>query len=253
MSDKPTWRRFIIPAIPIIFSVALDVSPYQSGPLAIALLGLGLIMSVVAAWPWIRRVRLRSPLTLASNPAPAPGATPLIATSPATGPPPDIEWSFEVYGPEHGPQFLSLSPSGYEFRVASLDVIGRNMTDGPLAQLGGLVRSDITSAEYPLLILGDGNYIPIEEVAAVPRHAAFKVLTPQFPSGDQSLTGMAGLKFMYEFAPFTFVFDYNGKRFVRHFSREEVKVVLDAAEGDRMANADVPTPKIMRKPPGGSA
>lgn len=55
------------PLIPFLFSVGLQISPWHSIPLAIALMFIAALLALLVYWPVIRRIRLRMPIFLSSE------------------------------------------------------------------------------------------------------------------------------------------------------------------------------------------
>ena len=57
------------PLIPFLFSLGLQISPWHSIPLAIALMCIAALLALLIYWPVIRRIRLRTPIFLSSEQA----------------------------------------------------------------------------------------------------------------------------------------------------------------------------------------
>ncbi|SRR5713101_1013112 len=166
----------------------------------------------------------------------------LISTSRPRG---DIAWNFEAAKPLQ--YFLAMvGGAGEESWVLGFQATGQNNMEGPISHVSGFIRSDITNAQFPMRLDVDGRLVRPEETRGIPRGAQFVVGSERFPSPDRSRRdeGMPASRFLVEFATFTFVFEYDGREFVRHFSNEEIRAVIGAF--DRATQRS--EPRVMRRP-----
>jgi hypothetical protein len=62
-----TFLRFLPPAAVFVFGVALQISGYENPQAAKALFALAPLLLVFAAWPWLRRIKLQSPVLVTST------------------------------------------------------------------------------------------------------------------------------------------------------------------------------------------
>ena len=161
------------------------------------------------------------------NDASSPAAEDRNGSAERPGPISDISWNFDHQ--EKGQvYFLGLAGGGgYESRVISFQATGRNNLDEPILHARGLIRSDVTNTEFPVFFVIDGVRVAPEDTNGIPRKTGFTIASAPFPprlpprKGDPE--GMPISRFVIDFAEFTFIFEYDGKKFVRHFATEEVR------------------------------
>jgi hypothetical protein len=69
-----------------------------------------------------------------------------------------------------------------------------------------------------------------EDAIGIPRKAEFTIASEPFPTNDPQRysAGLNASKFLVEFATLTFVFQYDNKRLVRHFTNEEIWKTVEA-------------------------
>jgi hypothetical protein len=157
----------------------------------------------------------------------------------------DVTWSFDAVP---GSYFLGMAGGqGQEPWIDSFQAKGRNNLDEPIAPVSGFVRSDITNAQFLIRFVIGGQRVPPEDTRGIPRNAEFDIASEPFPSSDRRRrdTGLTASVFLVEFATFTFVFEYDGKRFVRHFTNEEIRKQVEAFQ--RASQTSVPS--VMRRQP----
>lgn len=157
----------------------------------------------------------------------------------------DITWSFDT---DPGVHFLAMvGGQGQEPWVDSFQAHGRNNLDEPISRVSGFVRSDVTNAQFPIRFVIGGQRVPPEDTSGIPRKAEFVIASDPFPSSDRRRrdTGLTASRFLVEFATFTFVFEYDGKKFVRHFTNEEIWNQVAAFQ--RASQTSVPS-VIPKKP-----
>jgi hypothetical protein len=104
--------------------------------------------------------------------------------------------------------------------VAHFAAIGQNNLDEPLLKINGFVRSDRTNAERALrLSLSPAQAARnLVEMNGIPRKSYFRVESENFEPNQH----MSALNFLADFGGFTFVFEYDGKKFERHFLDDEL-------------------------------
>lgn len=158
----------------------------------------------------------------------------------------DITWSFDTDAEFY---FLAMvGGKGQEPWVDSFQSHGRNNMDGPISRVSGFIRSDVTNAEFPIRFVIGGQRVPPEDTIGIPRKTEFDIASEPFPSSDPRRrgTGLTASRFLDEFATFTFVFEYDGKKFKRHFTNEEIWNQI--VKFQRTTQISVPT-VMPRKPP----
>lgn len=157
----------------------------------------------------------------------------------------NITWSFDTDSRFY---FLAMvGGKGQEPWVDSFQAHGRNNLDGPISHVSGFVRSDVTNAQFPIRFVIGGQRVLPEDTIGIPRKAEFDIASEPFPSSDPRRrdTGLTVSRFLDEFATFTFVFEYDGKKFERHFTNE--KIWNQIAEFQRASQTSVPS-VVPKKP-----
>lgn len=167
------------------------------------------------------------------RPAQAPPIIKVIEQTPTE----DITWDFDhVLGLVGG--------GGQETRVVSFQARGRNNLDEPILHVSGSIRSDVTNAQFPIRFVINGRRVPPESTNGIPRNAEFEISSAPFPSNNPPNEGVTLSRFLIDFATFTFVFEYDGKRFVRHFTNDEI---WRQAEAFQRSLAGTPQPRVTPK------
>ena len=159
---------------------------------------------------------------------------------------PDISWDFDTVTATHPLNFIGMtSREEDEGRVWGFQATGRNNLDDPIENAAAYVRSDATNTRYEVLANVGGTLHPFSATTGIPPHADFMVNSDPFPSDDPRYTGGIGARrFLMEVAPLTFVFEYNGRRYTRHFSKQEIKAVMDRFEQERQAARRANGPRV---------
>lgn len=187
------------------------------------------------------------------------GQTKIVATPGAdTG---RIVWNFEQTASGQG-FFLTMNRLNQdEIRVIGFGGHGKNTSKDPITQFSGYIRSDLTNARLPLLILAQDLSAPAvpgpfanqmiptrpEETYGIPGSAEFDVVTNEKMSIESGKDGMPASQFLREFGTFTVVLEYDGTTFERRFSEAEIKRQIEAIEAT--SNPQKTTkPRVTRKP-----
>jgi hypothetical protein len=138
--------------------------------------------------------------------------------------------------------------SGEEPWIIGFQARGHNDTDGPITKIDGLIRSDINNAEFPVNFVIGGQRVRPDETNGIPRDADFDIASDPFPSVDaKNSAGMPRERFLSEFVKFTFEFNYDGRKYVRHFSREESEQHIARFMSDIQKNTPRAIPQVTRK------
>ncbi len=134
-----------------------------------------------------------------------------------------ISWNFEDQ--QHPPFFLAfektnLSPDTFFF---GFQAHGKNNSDKPISHISGFVRSYITNKEFPIKLLVQGRPVDPDKTNGIPPFAEFEVVT--LGSIISVMNGVIQTKpeDIGEFAEFSFEFDYDGNKFVRVFTKQEIQ------------------------------
>jgi hypothetical protein len=168
-------------------------------------------------------------------------------TRPGIAPASDITWNVDVPGKENAPYFLGLTGSyGKEMHVIEFRISGHNNMDTPIERFGGYVRSDTTNKRIPIGFMINGTLIPSDKTNGIPRKSDFIVSSLQFDQ-EHVGQGMPTSQFLTEFPSFTFVFEYDGKKLQRHFSKDEIRQVIQRVEDDFAAANGSTKPRVTLK------
>jgi hypothetical protein len=157
----------------------------------------------------------------------------------ANGP---IVWNIEDNAKGLGYFLNIMETAGHEMRILGFQAHGKNITDDPIQQLHGYMRSDLTNAQIPIYIQAQEPgetkiaacfphpWIPTDpaETFGIPAFAEFNIGTFEKPAAEISptegvLDGAALSEFKATFVPFTVVIEYEGGRVERRFTREEIE------------------------------
>ena len=136
-----------------------------------------------------------------------------------------IAWMWDLNSPlGHSRSF------GGPLWIDGFQIKGTNVSDDPVSSIKAFVRSDITTKIYPLKFSDPkAGLIPAENVSIPPR-ASF-TLHYVIPSTDPKYSqGIIVDQFRIDFQRFTFIFDHDGQKFIKHFSSKEVDGFIEDAD-----------------------
>lgn len=154
---------------------------------------------------------------------------------PNTGP---IVWNFEQTARGAGYFLTTQKIAGQpEIRVISFGARGKNRLDKPISKFSGYLRSEQTNVTIPIYILAQEPdqtkaiacfphpWIPTlaEETYGIPPFAEFEISTSEKPFIETGKDGVPLSQFIRDFVPFTVVLEYDGTKYERRFTLEEVK------------------------------
>jgi len=176
---------------------------------------------------------------------------------PDTGP---IVWNFEQAARGSG-YFLTMQkiPGEAETRVISFGAKGKNRTDQPISNFTGFLRSEQTNVTIPIYLLAQNTdeskhiacfphpWIPTigADTFGIPAFADFEIVSQEKPFIETGKDGVPVSKFIRDFVPFTIVLEYDGTKYERRFTLQEVNTqvtMLDHASDPTSA------PHVTRKP-----
>lgn len=137
----------------------------------------------------------------------------------------DITWNFDT---EEGRfSFLAVGavpgvvsePLVYWFQAH-----GKNNLDDPILHFSGFVRSDTTNESFPIFLARDNKLLRPEETLGIPRKADFDLTAKPFPSNHPEGygSGINATTFLRQYPELTFVFEYDGKKYVKHFNKKDI-------------------------------
>jgi hypothetical protein len=184
------------------------------------------------------------------------GRRPEFATPAAIG---DIVWNFEQTANGNG-YFLNMQKvTNQEIRVTGFGAHGKSILNAPISHFSGYLRSDLTNAQIPILIVAQDSdeekakvcvgqpWVPTrpEETFGIPPFADFDIVTYEKPFVQPGIDGITLTKFMNDFVPFTIVLEYGGTKFERKFSKAEVENQVTLLNRSLSPQS---TPRVMRKP-----
>jgi hypothetical protein len=183
------------------------------------------------------------------------GRQPILLEQTAVG---NIVWNFEQTAKGAG-YFLTMQKTGnQEMRVMGFGGHGKNISSGPITKFSGYLRSEQTNVPLPIYIVAQDPdetkiqacfaqaMIPTlpQETYGIPGFADFDISTFEKPFIETGIDGIPLSKFMNDFVPFTIVLEYNGTKYERRFSKDEVANQVTILE--RSANP-ISTPRVLRK------
>ncbi len=181
----------------------------------------------------------------------------LKSSEPDTG---QIVWNFEQTARGAG-FFLTMQKltDQPEIRVISFGAKGKNNSNKPISKFSGYLRSEQTNVPIPIYLLAQEPdeskiiacfphpWIPTlaEETFGIPAFADFEISTSEKPFIETGKDGIPLSKFMNDFVPFTIVLEYDGTKYERRFTTEEVKNQVTFLE---RSFAPQSNPRVTRRP-----
>ena len=172
----------------------------------------------------------------------------------------NVVWNFEQTARGLG-YFLTLQRvNGGEIRFINFGAHGKNISNNPISQFNGYLQSDLTNARLPIYLLAQNAeaattasacfanpWIPTlpDETFSIPPFADFEITTFDKAFIEMGKDGMPISSFWNNFGSFMLVIEYDGIKFRRHFSREEIQRQLDMFEKSLNPKSN---PFVLRKP-----
>jgi hypothetical protein len=139
----------------------------------------------------------------------------------------DFEWGFERY-PGYDFIGMSAAPDG-QILVQQFQAQGFNRTNDPIVNISGVVRSDRTNKEFPILYnLADGKLRTSAEIDPIPVNAI--VDARAYLSDDQKPIPLK--QFLSQVVPFTFIIQYDGKSYRHTFTLSDIEPRIQRYEQD---------------------
>jgi hypothetical protein len=250
MGRDVMWGIVVLLLVPFIVnqvSNRLDFSWTPWAGLVAALIALGLLITSDAvthrAWADVaRRHRVLTIIAAALITGLLGAASAALLTKSSVA---LLEWSFE----DSNTYFLGLVGGvGDRTWVKSFQASGQNTSDRSFRRISGYVRSDITNQTFPMFFNVSGSAVHPQETTGIPPHARFAITVPfpdQFPNFQPpNQSGISAERFLVDFAAFTFVFEYDGQTYERHFSTNEIESLI--TRFNRAARGSV-EPSVRRK------
>lgn len=171
-----------------------------------------------------------------------------------------IIWSFDQPGDFY---FFGITRlNDQEPRIVGFQAHGKNTSADPISEFSGYMRSDLTNAQRPILLMAQEPtadpsrpsfirplLIPTlpEQTYGIPGLADFDIVTFDKSSAQTGVDGEPASQFMRDFGPFTIVLSYDGKTLERHFTIEQIKAQLALFEKQLYPQTGS-TPRVTRKP-----
>jgi hypothetical protein len=136
----------------------------------------------------------------------------------------DIEWQFD----KERMSFLGLSKSADEEPwVSSFQTSARNKSGEPILNVESYIRSDLNNERRRVLFNINGTRVEPADTNGITKDGFFQLSSEPFQSPDPRRSeGMPFSRFRQVFGPFTFVFEYDGKHYSRHFSLDEIDTLV---------------------------
>jgi hypothetical protein len=136
-----------------------------------------------------------------------------------------ITWDFDAAMPPFG---VSRG-RGEPLWIDAFQITGHNRSDDPINVQSAFVRSDVTNRTLPLTFAVRGEQVPLNEASITPQGSF--ILVAIIPSTDARKTqGIMVDEFRSEFERFTFVFEYNGQKLVKHFKENDGEAFINKAD-----------------------
>jgi hypothetical protein len=173
-----------------------------------------------------------------------------------------ITWNFDQIE-EGKANFLNLIRLNQdEIRVVGVGVHGKNISNDPVSEFRGYVRSDLTNARLPFFIMAEEPsaasatpnpfhpaQIPTrpEETFGIPALADFDVVTYEEAIITHGVSGIPVSQFIREFGNFTIILEYDGIRVEHKFTTAQINAAVKKLE--ETANPQRTTaPRVTRRP-----
>jgi len=137
---------------------------------------------------------------------------------------------------------------------------GRNTSPDPVSEFKGYLRSDLTNARLPILVLAqDPNapdtpnpFQPImiptkpEETFGIPGLAEFDIVTFEGTVINTGVDGIPVSQFLREFGAFTLVLEYDGLKIEQKFPADQIRKAIDKFEKD-ITPKRTTSPRVTRR------
>lgn len=159
-----------------------------------------------------------------------------------------ISWDFTG-------NFISLSSSRHsigtsgdmmlygdvEYRINQFLAIGKNNSNKPIKNVKGYIRSNKTNRTIPILLDG----MPPEQTHGIPGKCEFWVRAI-FPKSTPPKEGYTIEDFWMHFGGFTFVFEYDTKKYEKSFSKKTIECLIGKLK-DEANNSLIPkeSPRVV--------
>jgi len=169
-----------------------------------------------------------------------------------------IAWNFEEAASGLN-YFLGFNRQNQEeTRISGFTAHGKNITNDPITEFKGYIRSDVTNEQWPIYLLAEDPHAtnapfmvflptPPQETFGIPGGAEFNITTFGKAVFDGGKDGVPISKFKRDFSSFTLVMEYDGKTYRRQFTNKEIQGQVDLFERQtdpRKSNA----PRVVRRP-----
>ena len=171
-----------------------------------------------------------------------------------------IAWSFDQPG---GSQFFLMQKANNgPIRMVGFTAHGRKQSFEPTTDFNGVIRSDLTNEETPLLLIAQSD--PAERQPELPPNVTAPMPTP--PEDTYGIPGFAEFdvatynkvavsdtadieasSFLRNFGPFTMILNYDGVTHRRHFSKEQIETQVTLLEKQATGQVTI-LPHVTRRP-----
>lgn len=140
-----------------------------------------------------------------------------------------ISWEFTKYCVALSSSRHSIGTSGdmmlygdVEYRINQFQVQGRNNSSKPINNVKGYIRSNKTNRTIPILLEG----MPPGQTHGIPGKCGFWVRAI-FPKSTPDKEGYTIDDFWRHFGEFTFVFEYESKKYEKTFSKKTIESLIE--------------------------
>jgi len=211
------WHRPIIAGIKTR-AVRMDPSQIIIGGLAVIIIGVLIGAAMVGIGLWQQsKPAVPSSMTQQVPPRPTTATNIIPQLLPDTD---DgiIKWS-------RGYILSASGSSNAPIKIFGFQATGQNESDEFVEPLAGIIRSEITGRQFPILVNDNGALVSPEGYGIPARH--------QFQIGAKlSEIGMSTVEFLRDFGRLTFEFRYGSHVYTKRFSPEELEAEVRRTEID---------------------
>ncbi len=142
----------------------------------------------------------------------------------------DITWNFDTKEAQFAFLGMQTIPGVVsEPLINGFQAHGKSNLDEPILHFSGFLRSDTTNETFPIVLARDNKFLRPEETLGIPRKSEFDLYAklpsnhPEGYAGD----GMNASTFLRQYPELTFVFQYDEKKYVKHFSKKDIWTAVE--------------------------
>ena len=157
----------------------------------------------------------------------------------------DITWMSESY-PQYSYGLLWMQgETDKPFVIMAFTDHARSNVRTNIRSISDYVILDKSGKLYPIYFNVEGTMVDPKDVDSIPPGAVFDIIAPFVPRPRDIKEGIQTDKFIKDFTPLTFVFNYDGKKHIHTFSAKEVTYIIE--DQLRRSGYKPAIPSIVRK------